>query len=382
MAKSYHAINRQVRRKAGHTGLVERKNGIWHVRIFRKGKEVTRTTGCRDEDEAALAAARIRRDFEAGGDGRSTALPPPLKVEVSIEDICTLAAEGRHTKQAAATKKTISTYCSKLRGLAERLNVQTVLDLEYALTGLRENPPQDLSPTSLESYLGSARSLFSKGRIQYYLEQGYLVKNPILNFKIESIIPEEVEVVPIEEAMVLKEKMEALKMENPALYRCFLVIFHAGLRAQEATHLKWEDITEAGVIKIHPDRFSIWKPKWDRNRKVPLHESAYQSLLSTRLNDERDKDYIVPLKIKRPQQYKVSETRNQAVLGELCEWLGHYSPYLFAIKNRNHALRAYYISRIANELGIFTARCYAGHVSVKTTERYYAALQKLPTMEI
>jgi integrase len=382
MAKSYHALHRRVRRKAGHTGLVERNNGIWHVRIYRNGKEVTRTTGCRDEDEAALAAARIRRDLEAGGNGRSTAQPPPLKVEVSIEDICRLAAEARHTEQGAAGKKTISTYCTKIRGLAKRLQVETVLDLEYALTMLREYPPRDLSPVSVESYLGSSRSLFSVGRLNYYRDHGYLVQSPFRNFKIGNIIPKEVEVMPIPEAEVLKGKMESLKFESPALYRSFLLIFHAGLRAQEATHLKWEDITEKGVIKVRPDRFSKWEPKFGRPRRVPLHGSAYQNLLSTKLPKDHKEDYIVPLKIYCPQVYRDTETRAQDVLEELNQWLGKHSQYLSELNNRNHALRKYYITLIANKLGIFVARCYAGHVSVKTTERYYAAMQELPTVEI
>lgn len=382
MASSVYALHRKVRRTSGHTGLVQRSNGVWHVRIFSGGKEITRTTKCRDESEAALVAARIRMNFDRNGSVKATVPAPVLKVEATIDQVIQLAKEGMHTASAAAKTKTISTYGTKLRKIAALLGVRTVLELESALPQLRERSPDGIALSSLESYLCSAKALFSKGRMAYYRSRGYALADPFKDFHIRKTRPRAVVVIPSQQVQVLKSQAEQLRDSDPPVYRTFLLLLNAGLRAQEVVHLKWEDLNEIGTISIRPDRFSRWRPKHDVCREVPLHDAAFAQLLASRSPDEQDVDYVIRLQHPQKQSFRDEENRAQMVLGRSSRWLSEHSDFLSKVRSPNHALRKYYLSRIANSLGIFIAQQYAGHRSVRTTERYYAALQSLPTVAV
>jgi integrase len=96
---------------------------------------------------------------------------------------------------------------------------------------------------------------------------------------------------------------------------------NAGLRAQEAAHVKWCNITqEDGLLHVCPDSRSPWKPKKGRDRFVPMHEEALKELLSHRKSTETDDDYLLPVE-RPPRARSRNRIRAQRIFKRSAEWL-------------------------------------------------------------
>ncbi|MGC9452381.1 MAG: tyrosine-type recombinase/integrase [Oceanipulchritudo sp.] len=355
-------------------GLVKR-NGIYHYRIFAQGREMVRSTGCSE----LRAATRVARELKAKW-LRQAPLPkkePESNIlrDMSIEDVCRLAWKARYRVGCSAEDSTLRTYCNRLRRLSRHLEVETISELKTALPRIRENPPKHLKPATVEGMLSGSKSLFKAARMKFYGEEGFDIENPFADFYVKPAQIQPFDLFPRAKGnAIAREAEEQLKESDEPVYRALLLLRNAGLRAQEAAHLKWCNVTkEDGLLHVCPDSRSPWKPKKSRDRFVPMHEEALNELLSLRKAHEANDDYILPVE-KSPRARSRNRVRVQRIFKRSAEWLRDQGEPFTSCLNPNHLLRKYFGSRITQELGIYYASNYLGHTRVTTTEAYYVRL--------
>lgn len=200
--------------------------------------------------------------------------------------------EGRYRVGCSAEDSTLRTYCNRLRRLSRHLAVETISELKTALPRIREQPPKHLKPATVEGMLSGSKSLLKAARLKFYREKGYDIENPFEDFYVKPAKIQPFDLFPRAKGnAIAREAEEQLKESDEPVYRALLLLRNAGLRAKEAAHLKWCNITaEDGLLHICQDSKSTWKPKKGRERFVPMHEEALNELLSLRKPTETDDD--------------------------------------------------------------------------------------------
>lgn len=363
-------------------GLVKR-GGIYHFRIFANGREMVRTTGCSD----LRSAKRVARELEAKWIKQ---IPVPKQeteskvlTDMSIEQVCQLAWKAKHRIGCHVEDSTLRTHCSRLRRLSRYLKVGTVRELKEALPGYRDSPPRDLKASTVEGLLIGAKSLFKAARLKFYREQGFEIESPFREFYVKPAKIEPFDLFPRSKGnAIAMEAQQQLKDTDEPVYRALLLLRNAGLRTQEAGHLKWSNITrDDGLIHVCSDTKSQWKPKKDRDRFVPMHEEALCELLSLRRPHEKDDDYILPVE-KPPRARSQNQNRVQRIFTRSAQWLRAQGEPFASSHNPNHLLRKYFGSRVTQELSIYHASNYLGHTRVSTTEAYYVRLIERTSVKI
>jgi len=247
--------------------------------------------------------------------------------------------------------------------------------LKTALPRIRESPPKNLKASTVEDLLSGSKSLFKAARLKFYREQGYAIENPFKDFYVKPAQIQPFDLFPRAKGnAIARDGEKQLKESDEPVHRALLLLRNTGLRAQEAAHIKWCNLTpEDGLLHVCPDTRSPCKPKKGRDRFVPVHEEALGELLSLRKPDESDEDYILPVE-RPPRSRSRNRVRAQRIFKRSADWLRTRGEPFASCRNPNHLLRKYFGSRITQELGIYYASNYLGHTRVTTTEAYYVRL--------
>lgn len=220
-----------------------------------------------------------------------------------------------HSKQNVWSATSIRSYRSKLRTLI-RMDFRPAYCLDRMF---KEN----YSHYTIKNYFTCAASFESEalGTSEF---RDFLKANKSL-FK--NAYKEKTKAIPSE---VVKNALESCS--STGMFNFIILCSSCGLRKSEALKAKWDDITSEGWLQVPMGKGRKWR-KVPINKKL-LKPSSGELIAGPKLN--------LPL-------FKTL--------------LPGYSP---------HDLRAYYITRLANEhgLNIKDVAWLAGHSSISTTQRY------------
>jgi integrase len=159
-----------------------------------------------------------------------------------------------------------------------------------------------------------------------------------------------------------------LRLEDSNCYLLFLLALGAGLRVQEATHVKWMDITQDG-IRVRSDKDHTTKTK--RGRRVRVGPGLLSKLEEYRGDHEPD-DWVIP-NLKTPRVGRHPRKRAITTAKRLAKWLRTKLRSL-GLKNPSHWLRKVFGSVVARDYGMHAASRYLGHSTIEVTEKVYVGL--------
>jgi integrase len=268
--------------------------------------------------------------------------------------------------------------------VARTLNAVTVEDMNGRTSDfLRDPEVAALTESSRSAILRAASSLFRADALLYYRDQGYTVANPF-----EGAVPPAPEPMPFKGLKIdaigslIGAAQKELKPTAPGAYAVFIMALCAGMRAQECAWARWDDlVNDPATPKQKQARFGIYaisnrdhKTKSGKSRWIPLPQSAIGELLSL---PKRSPFIVEDLRKARPRKYM--DKRAEETLRQVSVWLKGKG---IASAKPVHFLRKAYGAVIATEHGLYAAKEYLGHSTVRVTEQHYADLLEKPTVDL
>lgn len=362
-------------------------------------RQVLRSCGTSDYADAKVRAAEIFIEEAARGKKnpevslqQATAKvdTPPVVTDPGIDEVIAhhkvwMASVIPGEKRPSLS--TARTYHQRLQQLCRLLEVETVGQLAQAVKGL--TPTQlGVSEENFVPLMRGAAGVFRRKCMAYYAEQGVRFDTP-LNSGPTVRVNEFMTPPSAEQLERLKEAARnELKPGSPREYLAFTLLLNAGLRAQEAAHVRWMDVgptgirvsSDAGRCQALPER-ERYAPKTRKDRIVPVDPAILEELDVYRRSPP---DYVLPLtKAQRHEGY-VPRLRVQVIYRNLAQWLRRKLPEsLSEVKNPNHWLRKVFGSVVALEADIPTAGDYLGHAKGSpVTAQTYVALLRRPAFRI
>jgi len=163
-----------------------------------------------------------------------------------------------------------------------------------------------------------------------------------------------------------------------------VTIYTTGIRLQEATHLRWQDI-DFEASQLHVTRREAkglvqkWTPKDHELRTIPLPQRAIDLLATWQSLALEGCPYIF-LEQERWEYYRVALNAGRWISGQdlvnnvlrrfktLCKRAG-VGPYTI------HDMRRSCITNWARSLPIHVVQQLAGHSDIKTTQQFYLSVQ-------
>jgi len=210
-----------------------------------------------------------------------------------------------------------------------------------------------------------------------YLEDG---QNPFTKIKERKTTDSEIRYVEPQECRAL--------MENAAStwWQAFLsVAYGSGLRRNEILHLMWKNINfENQLIKVvarkRAKNILEWESKGHKNRIVPMSDETSQLLANLQLQAEEGFPYVF---ISAERFERIRERQRLGNWNPRCQVINNLDRSFQVIRCRAsidecviHDLRRSAITNWAKRLPIHVVQRLAGHSDIRTTQRYYLAVQE------
>ena len=238
-------------------------------------------------------------------------------------------------------------------GLGEGDRVDTLgrgLVTKFQTAGLAAK----VMPTTLNSRLRGARSLFSARALMHYSPA--LPVAPVADFKVVPALPvaESLPQLPSDEAMAMAHKQLPA---NPEAYRAFLLAAYAGLRAGEVAAARW-DWLDGDVLYVGGREYQAKSRKW---RTVRIAPDAMALLVADK-----------PVGATGPIVGATAGFLVTRILPSMLKALG------FAGSSPIHSCRRWYGSHVATASGIYAAQTALGHSTPAVTAKAYARLLNIP----
>lgn len=261
--------------------------------------------------------------------------------------------------------ETAKMYTNRLLQLARLLRVGTVAELRAAMKGLTA---QKIG-TSQENFVPLIRSAagpFRRKAMDYYASQGIVFETPFP--AVPAVIKKPPFEAPSEEqiAELFAAAVEELKPHDTQCFLLFALMLGAGLRQQEATHVRWENINQTGIF-VRND--AIHSTKTNQPRPVRLHSTFLAMLEGYR---RLPTEWVVADR-RRPRSGRKPKRRAMCTVRRLAKWI-RSKLVTVGMKNPNHWLRKVFGSVVVSDSGMFVASKFLGHASITTTEDIYAGL--------
>jgi integrase len=368
-------------------------NGTYYVRFKWQGKVVNRSCGARDRRKAMPIAKNIRLDYiEKHAAGKPTSAV--RSKDRKLKDVIKLYKKFILESDKAPSPDTARKYVQQLTRWIKRLDAHTISEFRAAFQdySLKKENARRLrdgdKPLQKGGYASSVRSaaaIFSKEALKYYKRHGYQFENP-LSGEVPKATFEKFIVPPcgLEFIKTLFRAAEEDLSEEKQMYPIFLLCLGAGLRAQEATHVKWCDIQDAGII-VRSDE-ATHQTKNRKARTVPAGPTLKHRLLKLKPVAAGMDDFVAPAlrrsKINTAQ--KKYKQRCDRALKKLNKWLRTQGVTSELTTHPCHYLRKLFgasiLTRYAN--GLQLAKKYLGHQSTDITERIYVDLLETPEVDI
>lgn len=355
-------------------------------------RQVLRSCQTVDFNQAQQTAARIFLDEVAKGNaadqGPSSTAVDPCSVDEnpSIEALIALHQQWMDSAspgERRPSQATAHNYHLRIRQLTRLLSVKTISELSEEMKGLT---PSKLGVTdeNFVPLIRNAAGIFRSQCMNYYREHGIVFAPP---FKSGPRVRVRQFIRPPTSAQLERLKCAAETELRPNFvrdYLLFLLILHAGCRAQEGTHVQWRHVVDGGVW-IHEESGSCsalqskqrWQPKTGKNRFVPLPDDVIATLNQFR---GLPRDFVVhdglgPGKIPG----YTPRVRASRVCRRLSKWIrSTLAELLENERNPQHWARKVFGSVVADVAGVPTAGEYLGHVpgSPVTAQTYVGILRR------
>ncbi|MGF1451202.1 MAG: tyrosine-type recombinase/integrase [Opitutales bacterium] len=276
----------------------------------------------------------------------------------------------------------LETY-GELLAVAERYTLEQENQVRKACSRKKGQPRlKQLSPGGFKSNLRAYAAIFSKKALAHYRKNGLQLENPFRELDSRAGF-EAFQSPPGGLGFVEKLQADAKQelADRPGLYLLFLLALGCGLRAQEATHVRWCDIRENHLF-VRSDE--VHRTKSGLSRMVPITPLLRDLIGSFRPKQSSDEDYVLPPMRALRKQTTKRGARGLCYTKGLGEWLKTKGIRRPLTTHPLHYLRklfgAMIVTKHAN--GYALAKEYLGHQSITITEKIYVGLLEKPAPEI
>lgn len=320
--------------------------GTWHLRAGVNGFRLHQSL----QTDVAKQAAAASRPLIDAAIGRRVELLAAAKLRHEQPATLGEIAKCYHLAQligANAVRDNINAL-ARIVGGHWKSKPANVLTADLVGTALRTI---DLEPTTLNSLVRRARSVFSPAAMELYRTKGLRIpelegfkKRPLLkvmkDFSFRPIAPDVLEAIKASSAD-----------QRPEIRQIFILAFYLGMRAGEIAAARREWIEHDGMRIIRRPDF---KPKGIEGT-VPIAPEIRAEILAL-----SGPEWLV--------NARTPTERHDLIYRDAVRWLRYFLP------DRNkalHELRKQAGSRVVTAQGMDAARRFLRHSSVAVTERHY-----------
>jgi integrase len=206
-----------------------------------------------------------------------------------------------------------------------------------------------------------SKSLFSRGMIEWYDEQG-IETSYMVNWTTTVVKQQPVKsFIPTNDINVVIEKCESIKHTKPIFYKAYLLAYGLGLRNSEMRRARWSDLYE----------------DIEGNKCIRIHNPKCGGEFQDRPCDPTFWDKVMEMRdfndlILNCKQVQIRE-RFAQFLKEECGVKEKYAV---------HLLRKYCGHRLMRSNGIYPASKALGHADTKLTDQIYSGLPTISATKI
>lgn len=341
----------------------------WAVRWFGSdGKRYSKSFKTRKEAEKF--AERRQSDVR-----NSKADPPP---KISFEDFL---AEHEKIMNGQVAKSTLSDHMRALRMFMEHVGKSVRLQKispKQAECFIAARLSSSVTVATVNKDIRTLKGIFNRAiETRCYLPSGH---NPFGNIKERKRAQKQVRYVSVAEYRAL-----AKTAKNIWWKAIISTAYGSGLRRGEILNLTWSDIDfENQQIHVSPKKETVetieWEPKDHEARLLPLTEEATQLLTYLQSECKEGCPYVfLPAwrwKYIRRRQLTGQWHEGQTLVNNFDRDFHKLRGNAGVAKCTLHDLRRSCITNWARILPIHVVQKLAGHSDIKTTQKYYLAVEE------
>lgn len=358
---------------------LEKRNGVYYLRISVGGKTVHRSLSTSD---SKVAAARARPMIVEAQADRFTVLDKTKlrKGYPEISDILNVyragaVQRGLRDRAVKCAVNALRTIIQRGRGsdAFENLSVAVLTEelvASYVEKSLAAAPvdtlARDRTRRTIRSTLVQGRAIFAKWTLPLYKK---FTMPDLAGFRAAGSmkLPKHRYKLPPQDLLdkTLKEGRK-LKDADTGLYMCFLLAFDLGLRAGEiaAAQRTWMR-QDGNGWRMEITRADAFAPKGD-DRRVPMSNDVHDHILAA----AGDGDFLLPAHTATERWNLIGRT--------FADWMRSIGWDKQTFPKAAHELRKWRGSIWYTERSPHVAQRWLGHRSLSTTCDYYADLTRQP----
>jgi len=290
---------------------------------------------------------------------------PPART-ILLSELIFAYKDCRSTSFNVPKYETMRNCANAFKYVVEKLEMSLDLDTRY-LGGRHPESGLILPKHFLRNFpegaqrLKLSKSLFSRGMIEWYDEQG-IETSYMVNWTTTVVKQQPVKsFIPTNDINVVIEKCESIKHTKPIFYKAYLLAYGLGLRNSEMRRAKWSDLYE----------------DIEGNKCIRIHNPKCGGEFQDRPCDPTFWDKVMEMRdfndlILNCKQVQIRE-RFAQFLKEECGVKEKYAV---------HLLRKYCGHRLMRSNGIYPASKALGHADTKLTDQIYSGLPTISATKI
>lgn len=361
---------------------LHRRGRVWNVAFRIAGRQVQLSTGATKRSEAQIRGAQLlleRASEQIAGPARSE-LSDQRRTDATIDEVLSLYAEWLESPPALyeprkPRERTARVYANRLNQIST-LTRSTRISQLRARSGLFTASQLGVTEANVVPLIRGAASIFSERALRFFASRGLEIENPFLG-AIPPVIPAKRFRPPRREFLekLMGDARSDLQRDRPVAYLLIYLALNAGLRQQEAAHLRECDLLDGDLqtaLRVYTG--TDYSNKTATFRDVPVSAEVIQELRRFCASSGHSESWLLQ---DLAEPYVKSKTAVPAQ--RACRAARHASRWLklHGVPSRNplHYLRKCFASYVAMKHGIYTASKWLGHSSVIQTEKVYAGVQ-------
>jgi integrase len=383
--------------KSKHSLIQKSATANWHIRFRWDGRDFKPSTGTSVKAEAERVAEDVKFRAIVAHETKK-GLPAATKTTASELQLDAVEKLFKDFAMLPKAPRSCPKYIECLRKLRLLHKIETLPQLALFLekhsleaenrvrAKIRKNSgsnrPKPLQDGGYKALLRGASGVFSKKALKYYREKAdWIMTSP---FEVVDCRADFEPFRPPPGGLAFVAELQAAAaielQDKPQIYLLFLLCLGCGLRAQEATHLRWQDVEDTQIY-VRSD--TVHKTKSGYGRYVPTSTKLTALIDSHKASNALPGDFVLT-KVRNRKSKGLTSIRCCHFQIELGQWLKSKGICKPLTTHPVHYLRklfgALIVTKHAN--GYALAKAYLGHDSIQTTEKIYAGLLERPPPEI
>jgi integrase len=290
---------------------------------------------------------------------------PPART-ILLSELIFAYKDCRSTSFNVPKYETMRNCANAFKYVMDKLEMSLDLDTRY-LGGRHPESGLILPKHFLRNFpegaqrLKLSKSLFSRGMIEWYDEQG-IETSYMVNWTTTVVKQQPVKsFIPTNDIHRVIEKCESIKHTKPIFYKAYLLAYGLGLRNSEMRRARWSDLYE----------------DIEGNKCIRIHNPKCGGEFQDRPCDPTFWDKVMEMRdfndlILNCKQVQIRE-RFAQFLKEECGVKEKYAV---------HLLRKYCGHRLMRSNGIYPASKALGHADTKLTDQIYSGLPTISATKI